>query len=248
MSGPASRRFEYARDTLELSDLDPDPLRQFHDWLMDAAEAGHLEPNAMTLATAARDGTPSARIVLLRGVDERGFTWYTNQTSLKGRDLAANPQAALVFHWERLERQVRVSGTVSIVPDDESAAYFASRPRKSQLAAWASPQSQPLDSRVELVSATEHYAVIYPDAVPRPPFWGGYRLRPQSIEFWQGRRSRMHDRFLYMREEPGACAAGIDGTSADSVEGRGAQGPNAGSDARPREASPMTWRIVRLAP
>jgi pyridoxamine 5'-phosphate oxidase len=222
MSDIAARRFDYERGTLELTDLDPDPLAQFHEWLMDAADAGHPEPNAMTLATAGADGAPSARIVLLRGVDERGFSWFTNRDSLKGRDLAANPRAALVFHWERLERQVRVSGSVSVLPDDESAAYFAGRPRRSQLAAWASPQGQPLLSRVELVSATEHYAILYPDAVPLPPFWGGYRLAPETIELWQGRRSRMHDRFLYTRSE---APVGVT--------------PDAGSGA---------WRIVRLAP
>jgi pyridoxamine 5'-phosphate oxidase len=192
---------------------------------MDAADAGHPEPNAMTLATASPEGTPSARIVLLRGVDERGFTWYTNRTSAKGRDLAANARAALVFYWERLERQVRVSGPVAVIPDEESAAYFAARPRRSQLAAWASPQSQPLESRVELVSATEHYAILYPDTVPLPPFWGGYRLSPETIEFWQGRRSRMHDRFLYERQD---------------AEPGGADGP--------AQASTSAWRIVRLAP
>ena len=134
------------------------------------------------------------------GVDERGFTWYTNRESPKGRDLAANPRAALLFHWERLERQVRVDGAVSVISDDESSAYFAGRPRRSQLAAWASPQSQPLESRVELVSATEHYAIVYPDAVPRPPFWGGYRLLPERFEFWQGRRDRLHDRFVYLHD------------------------------------------------
>lgn len=253
MSGPVGRRIEYDRATLELDDLDPDPLRQFNDWLMDAADAGHLEPNAMTLATAAADGTPSARVVLLRGVDERGFTWYTNRTSLKSRDLEANPQAALVFHWERLERQVRVSGNVSIIPDDESTAYFASRPRRSQLAAWASPQGQPLDSRVELVSATERYAILYPDKVPLPPFWGGYRLRPHMLEFWQGRRSRMHDRFLYLPEDANARTAGAKAgrQSADSAGGQSAdsaEGPSAASDARPGETSAPRWRIVRLAP
>lgn len=218
MSDVAARRFDYELGSLEADDLDPDPLRQFHEWLLDASDAGHREPNAMTLATAAPDGTPSARIVLLRGVDARGFTWYTNLTSPKARDLSANPQAALVFHWERLERQVRVRGDVSVIPDEESAAYFARRPRRSQLAAWASPQSQPIESRVELVSAVERAAILYPEAVPLPPFWGGYRLAPVEIEFWQGRRSRMHDRFVYRRH-----------------------GEPAGSGA-------ATWRIERLAP
>lgn len=222
MSDIAARRFDYERGTLELTDLDPDPLAQFHEWLMDAADAGHPEPNAMTLATAGADGMPSARIVLLRGVDERGFTWFTNHDLLKGRDLAANPRAALVFHWERLERQMRVSGPVSVLPHDESAAYFADRPRRSQLAAWASPQGQPLLSRVELVSATEHYAILYPDSVPLPPFWGGYRLVPEMIELWQGRRSRMHDRFVYSRSE----------VPADPTPDAGISG----------------WHIVRLAP
>jgi pyridoxamine 5'-phosphate oxidase len=226
MSDIAGRRFDYAMDSLEIDDLDADPLRQFHAWLMDAAAAGHPEPNAMTLATAGADGTPSARIVLLRGVDERGFTWYTNRTSPKGRDLAGNPRAALVFYWDRLERQVRVSGPVSVIPDEESAAYFAGRPRRSQLAAWASPQSRPLESRVELVSATERAEILYPDEVPLPPFWGGYRLVPETIEFWQGRRSRMHDRFLYVRQD--AATSG---------------GPG-----QPAQSGASAWRIVRLAP
>jgi pyridoxamine 5'-phosphate oxidase len=225
----SSRRFDYALDRLEAGDLDADPLRQFHAWLMDAADAGHREPNAMTLATADAGGRPAARIVLLRGVDERGFTWYTNRESPKGRDLVANPRAALLFYWERLERQVRVDGAVSVIPDDESAAYFAGRPRRSQLAAWASPQSQPLESRVELVSATEHYAIVHPDVVPRPPFWGGYRLLPGRYEFWQGRRDRLHDRFAYLPVEDGQPA-----TTA----------PPVGTD----EAPAMRWRIVRLAP
>lgn len=203
MSDWVSQRFDYEYDILEEDDLEPDPIAQFRHWLAAAAEEGIREPNAMTLATASPDGVPSARVVLLRGVDRHGFTWYTNRDSLKGRDLAANPRAALVFHWEPLERQVRVAGPVSVIDEAESVAYFAARPRKSQLSAWASPQGQPLASREELVAATKRIAAEHPDEVPLPPFWGGYRLVPEMVEFWQGRRSRMHDRFVYLRDGTG---------------------------------------------
>jgi pyridoxamine 5'-phosphate oxidase len=142
-------------------------------------------------------------VVLLRGLDERGLIWYTNRESLKGRDLAANPRAALVFHWELQQRQVRVSGDVSIVAEAEAQAYFAERPRRSQLSAWASPQGRTLADRAELEAATERIAARYPEAVPLPPFWGGYRLRPAMLEFWQGRRDRMHDRYRYLPERDG---------------------------------------------
>ncbi len=200
MPDPVSRRLQYQRGSLDAADLEVDPILQFGTWLAHAAAAGVREPNAMTLATAGADGAPSARVVLLRGVDARGFTWYTNRRSLKGRDLAANPRAALVFHWEVLERQVRVSGSVAVIDTAESAAYFAQRPRKSQLSAWASPQGQPLSQREELVAATELLDSRFPGDVPLPPFWGGYRLWPEMLEFWQGRRDRMHDRFCYLRE------------------------------------------------
>ena len=158
--------------TLEREDLDPDPVTQFQAWLEAAAAAGTREPHAMTLATADRDGVPSARVVLLRGVDRRGFTWYTHRESLKSRDLAANPRAALVFHWKLLERQVRVSGDVSVIPDEESTTYFASRPRKSQLSAWASPQSSILADRAALESATRRIDARYPSGCPAPTILG----------------------------------------------------------------------------
>lgn len=199
----ASRRVEYMRASVDAADLDPDPVRQFLAWLADAAEAGIREPNAMTLATATATGEPSARIVLLRGVDATGFTWYTNRESRKGRDIAENPRAALVFHWDVLERQVRIVGSVDRVPDDVSARYFAGRPRKSQLAAWASPQSQPIAGREVLEEAHRRLDDEFPGDVPLPPFWGGYCLRPAVLEFWQGRRSRLHDRIAYVRVTSG---------------------------------------------
>jgi pyridoxamine 5'-phosphate oxidase len=194
------RRFEYTRASLEITDLDPDPLRQFRAWLAEAFEARIREPNAMTLATADRTGDPSARVVLLRGVDADGFTWYTNRESRKGRDVADNPRAALVFHWDLLERQVRVAGRVEPLGEEESAAYFAGRPRRSRLAAWASPQGRPIPGREALEEALAMLERDFPGDVPLPPFWGGYRLRPQMLELWQGRRSRLHDRFAYLRD------------------------------------------------
>jgi len=195
-----SRRPDGPEQPLSRADLDADPAIQLRAWLESALAAGAREPNAMVLATADANGVPSARVVLLRGLDDSGLTWYTNRESRKGRELTVNPRAAVVFHWEATQRQVRVTGTVATVPESEAAAYFAGRPRKSQLSAWASPQSQTLAHRAELEAATQRIEARFPEAVPLPPFWGGYRLTPAMFEFWQGRRDRMHDRFRYQRE------------------------------------------------
>ena len=203
MTDLVHRRPDGPEQPLTRADLHPDPVLQLARWLEAAAAAGTREPHAMTLATVDADGVPSARVVLMRRLDASGLTWYTNRRSLKGRDLAVNPRAALVFYWAPQQRQVRVSGTVAEVPEAEAAAYFAGRPRKSQLSAWASPQGQPLSGRAGLEAATERIAAAHPEQVPLPPFWGGYRLSPVMFEFWQGRRDRMHDRFRYLPDDDG---------------------------------------------
>jgi pyridoxamine 5'-phosphate oxidase len=201
----AAMRAAYARTGLDEASILPDPLEQFARWMQDAINAGLPEPNAMVLATATRDGVPSARTVLLKGVDERGFTFFTNTGSRKGAELAANPRAALVFPWHALERQVRVSGPVSVVDRAEAGDYFASRPHGSRLGAWASPQSRVIGGRADLDARLAAVAERWPegDDVPLPDFWGGYRVAPEEVEFWAGREDRLHDRLRFRRDPDG---------------------------------------------
>ncbi len=198
MDEVAAIRRQYNRAGLSESDLAADPIAQFRRWFDGAVQAGVPEPNAMVLATADATGRPSARTVLLKGVDTRGFVFFTNYDSRKGRELAANPRAALVFFWPELERQVRVEGSVSRVSTEESDEYYRSRPRGSQLSAWASEQSRAVMGRDALETRLRRLEDEYEGCdVPRPAFWGGYRVEPEAIEFWQGRENRLHDRLLY---------------------------------------------------
>ena len=185
-------------------DLDPDPLRQFHLWFDEAREAGIQAPESMALATATPDGRPAARMVLLKGAGENGFDFYTNYESRKGGELEANAYAALLFHWQRPGRQVRIEGRVERVPEEESEAYFRTRPLGSRLAAWASPQSRPIVDRAELERLYAEAAARFPgEDVPRPPHWGGFRLVPDAYEFWQHAANRLHDRIGYERVADG---------------------------------------------
>ena len=200
----AQIRRDYARADLSESAAAADPFEQFRRWFDEALRAELDDPNAMTLATVGADGQPAARIVLLKEVDGRGFVFFTNYESRKGRDLAAHPRAALVFWWAPLERQVRVEGAVERVDAALSDRYFASRPRESRLGAWASDQSRPIANRAVLEERMEALEARYPgDDVPRPPHWGGYRVVPTRIEFWQGRQSRLHDRLQYTPSDGG---------------------------------------------
>ncbi|MGI8857594.1 MAG: pyridoxamine 5'-phosphate oxidase [Thermomicrobiales bacterium] len=201
----AALRRDYALMSLSESDVDADPIVQFTRWFEQALAGEITEPNAMTVATATRDGVPSARMVLLKGFDARGFVFYTNYESQKGRELAENPVAALVFHWVELHRQVRVTGAVERVSADESDAYFQSRPRGSRLGAWVSRQSSVLNGRDELETRLAALTDEYGEGdIPLPPYWGGYRVIPAAMEFWQGRTSRLHDRLRYRHQPNGA--------------------------------------------
>jgi pyridoxamine 5'-phosphate oxidase len=197
----ASLREDYSRAGLTEDDLAPDPISFFHRWLREAVEAGLHEPNAMVVSTASADGLPSSRMVLLKGLPAEGFVFFTNTHSRKGEELAANPHCALLFPWHPLERQVRVTGEVWPVDDDEVARYFATRPRESQLGAWASEQSAVIGGRDVLEERFAAAEQRWPEgtAVPPPPSWGGYRVVPDAVEFWQGRVGRMHDRLRYRR-------------------------------------------------
>jgi len=193
----ADLRKSYERAALNETESLTDPRLQFEQWLQQAIDSEIPEPNAMTLATVSSDLRPSTRVVLIKGVDERGIVWYTNYNSRKGQELAGNPFAALQFHWVELERVVRIEGQVEKISDAESDAYFHSRPLDSRIGAWASPQSEPISGRDVLVTAAAKYGAQFLLNPPRPPHWGGYRLRPTSWEFWQGRKSRLHDRLRY---------------------------------------------------
>jgi pyridoxamine 5'-phosphate oxidase len=209
----AQLRQEYMRAGLSEAQAGPDPIRQFESWFKDALSAKLPLPNAMTLASVGPSGAPSARVVLLKGVDHGGFVFYTNYDSRKGRELAARADACLVFLWSDLERQVRISGNVEKVTSAESDAYFASRPLGARLAAWASAQSERIESRLALEKSMHEARSRFGEHPPRPAHWGGFRVMPHAVEFWQGRADRLHDRLLYRRAEARGTKAGEENTA-----------------------------------